>query len=78
MHTACACTIVILSSCKSRILCCRGGPLASTHVESLGNVNLMRDVVKVAAGVGHTLKDDISSTVPQIAAHIHCFDDDTC
>lgn len=75
MRSACACTIVIL---QSRILGCRGGPLASTHVESLGNVNLMRDVVKVAAGVGHTLKDDVSSAVPQIAAHVHCFDDDTC
>ncbi|KAL3135758.1 hypothetical protein ABBQ32_007321 [Trebouxia sp. C0010 RCD-2024] len=56
----------------------RGGPLASTHVESLGNVNLMADVVKVAAGVGHILKDDIHSRIPEIAAHINCFDDDTC
>lgn len=60
------------------VACCRGGPLASTHVESLGNVNLMADVVKVAAGVGHILKDDIHSRIPEIAAHINCFDDDTC
>lgn len=81
MCKACACRCFSLYSCHSaqpKVLCCRGGPLASTHVESLGNVNLMRDVVKVAAGVGHTLKDDIYSTVSQIAAHINCFDDDTC
>ena len=47
-------------------------------MESLGNVNLMRDVVKVAAGVGHTLEDDIHSSISQIAAHVNCFDDDTC
>lgn len=56
----------------------RGGPQASAHVEALANVNLMRDVVKVAAGIGHTLGDDIASDIPNIAAHIHCFDDDTC
>lgn len=38
----------------------------------------MADVVKVAAGVGHTLKDDIYSKIPEIAARINCFDDDTC
>lgn len=60
------------------MLGCRGGPQASAHVEALANVNLMRDVVKVAAGIGHTLGDDIASDIPNIAAHIHCFDDDTC
>jgi hypothetical protein len=57
---------------------CRGGPLASAHVEALSNVNLMRDVLKVVAGIGHTLGDDLSSDVPKIAEQIHCFDDDTC
>lgn len=76
MHASiCQFTHVVL---QKQILFCRGGPQASTHVESLGNVNLMRDVVKVAAGVGHTLKDDIHSKIPQIAAHVNCFDDNTC
>ncbi|DBB08038.1 TPA: hypothetical protein ACH3X3_008242 [Trebouxia sp. C0006] len=56
----------------------RGGPLASAHVEALSNVHLMRDVLKVVAGIGHTLEDDLSSDVPKIAEQIHCFDDDTC
>lgn len=60
------------------VSCRRGGPLASAHVESLANVNLMTDVLKVAAGVGHTLGDDIYSDIPKIAANVHCFDDDTC
>ncbi len=38
----------------------------------------MRDVLKVVAGIGHTLEDDLSSDVPKIAEQIHCFDDDTC
>ncbi len=57
---------------------CRGGPQASAHVEALANVNLMRDVLKVVAGIGHTLGDDISSDIPKMAEHINCFDDDTC
>ena len=38
----------------------------------------MTDVLKVAAGVGHTLGDDVYSNIPKIAEHVHCFDDDTC
>ena len=57
---------------------CRGGPYASAHVEALANVNVMRDVVKVAAGMGHTLGDDIISDIASIAAQVNCFDDDTC
>ena len=57
---------------------CRGGPKASAHVEALANVNVMRDVLKVAAGVGHTLGDEIASDIPNIAALVNCFEDDTC
>ena len=71
MHHCACCMSCVVSAC-------RGGPLASAHVEALSNVNLMRDVLKVVAGIGHTLEDDLSSDVPKIAEQIHCFDDDTC
>ena len=57
---------------------CRGGPLASSHVESLANVELMEDVLKVVAGMGHTLKDAITSDIAVIADKVTCFDDNSC
>lgn len=57
---------------------CRGGPLASSHVESLANVELMEDVLRVVAGMGHTLKDDITSDIAAIAEQVTCFDDGSC
>ena len=57
---------------------CRGGPLASSHVEALANTDLMEDVLKVVAGMGHTLKDKIVSDIPSIAAQVTCFDDNSC
>ena len=47
-------------------------------MQGFANVNVMRDVLKVAAGVGHTLGDEIASDIPNIAAQVNCFEDDSC
>lgn len=39
---------------------------------------LMEDVLKVVAGMGHTLKDDITSDIAAIAEKVTCFDDNSC
>ena len=54
---------------------CRQGPRSSEHVDILANVDVMTDVLKIAAGYGHKLKDNITSNIVDIAAQIHCFDD---
>ena len=70
--------MLVMASVRLACYHCRGGPLASAHVESLANVNLMTDVLKVVAGVGHTLGDAIYSGIANIAAQINCFEDNTC
>jgi phospholipid:diacylglycerol acyltransferase len=52
----------------------RQGPRSSEHVDILANVDVMTDVLKIAAGYGHKLKDNITSNIADIAAEIHCFD----
>lgn len=41
-------------------------------------MELMEDVLKVVAGMGHTLKDDITSDIVSIAEQVTCFDDGSC
>lgn len=52
----------------------RGGPRASEHVDILANVDMMTDVLKIAAGYGHELKDNITSQIATISESIQCFD----
>ena len=46
----------------------RGGPRSSDHVDLLGNVDVIADVLRIAAGV--SLEDHIVSNISQIAEKI--------
>lgn len=51
-------------------LCCRGGPAAAAHIDILGNDGLLMDVIRVAAGRGHELADELHSDIDRIAASV--------
>lgn len=55
---------------SGRALDVRGGPLATTHVEVLGYEQLMADVIKIATGYGHKLRNQIKSDLDVISARI--------
>lgn len=46
----------------------RGGPRSSDHVDLLGNVDVIADVLRIAAG--HSLEDHIVSNISKIAEKI--------
>ena len=50
------------------MMACRGGPRSSDHVDLLGNVDVMEDVLRIAAG--QLLEDNITSSIADIAAQI--------
>lgn len=45
----------------------RGGPDSSEHVDILGNIGVISDVLHIAAGKGDTLEDRVTSDIPRIA-----------
>lgn len=53
-----------------RYACCRGGPAAAAHIDILGNDGLLMDVIRVAAGRGHELADELHSDIDRIAANV--------
>lgn len=58
--------------------CCRGGPRSADHVDILGHMDVLADVLTIASGHGHILKDSIVSDVRRIAANIDISEDDCC
>lgn len=46
----------------------RGGPRSSDHVDLLGNVDVMEDVLRIAAG--QQLNDNITSNLDEIASRV--------
>ncbi len=64
-----------------RWACCagiRGGPRSADHVDILGHMDVLADVLTIAAGHGHILEDKISSDVRRIAANINIDEGNTC
>ena len=51
-----------------RSSCRRGGPRSSDHVDVLGNVDVMEDVLRIAAG--QVLDDNITSMIDTIAKRV--------
>ncbi len=49
---------------------CRGGPLSADHVDILSNVEVLADVLRIVAGRGHALQDQIVSNISQIAERV--------
>ena len=52
----------VCSSCR------RGGPRSSDHVDVLGNIDVMEDVLRIAAG--QVLEDNITSMIDTIAERV--------
>lgn len=48
----------------------RGGPRSADHVDILGHVDVLRDVLTIASGHGDELQDKILSDVKRIADNI--------
>lgn len=48
----------------------RGGGTSADHVDVLGNENLSRMILRIAAGEGHTVKDNFVSRIKEIAKKI--------
>ncbi|KAK9829180.1 hypothetical protein WJX72_004349 [[Myrmecia] bisecta] len=53
----------------------RGGPRSADHVDILAHVDVMVDVLKIAAGAGDELDDKILSEIDNIASRIDLNDD---
>ena len=58
--------------------CCRGGPRSADHVDILGHMGVLTDVLKVASGRGKELEDDIISNVREIADKMDISEEDCC
>ena len=52
----------------------RGGPRSSDHVDVLGNIDVMTDFLRIAAG--QQLEDDITSNIKDIALRVFWPEDD--
>lgn len=53
------------------LLCaCRGGPGASTHVEILGNEDMLLDLMQIAAGQGDGMSEVYHTDIRRIADRI--------
>ena len=50
--------------------CCRGGPLSADHVNILANVDMLSDVLAIAAGRGADVEDRFLSDVRSVAARM--------
>ena len=56
----------------------RGGPRSADHVDILGHMDVLADVLTIAAGHGDILEDKITSDVRRIAGNINIDEDDCC
>ncbi len=54
----------------------RGGPGASTHVEILGNEEVMTDLILIATGAGREVGDRVISRINEIVSEIPWEDED--
>ena len=52
----------------------RGGPRSSDHVDVLGNIDVMTDFLRIAAG--QRLEDNITSNIKDIASRVFWPEDD--
>ena len=57
---------------------CRGGPRSADHVDILGHMDVVADVLTIAAGRGDELQDKIISDVGRIADNIPLGADGCC
>lgn len=55
----------------------RGGPKTADHVDILGRQNLNELILKVAAGRGDTITDNIVSNIRQYAEKVKVYDEDS-
>lgn len=64
--------------CDLREWLCRGGPRSADHVDILGHMDVVTDVLTIAAGRGNELQDKIVSDVARIAENIPLGADGCC
>ena len=53
----------------TRLHACRGGPATGQHVDILGNEDVLRDLLAIAAGRGAEMQDAVTSEIDAIAQH---------
>ena len=66
------------SFCDAVCCACRGGPRSADHVDILGHMDVVADVLTIAAGRGDELQDKIISDVARIADNIPLGADGCC
>jgi phospholipid:diacylglycerol acyltransferase len=54
----------------------RGGPNTGDHVDILGRTSLNEMILRIAAGRGHEIGDDVSSRIREYAGKVKIWDED--